>query len=254
VWFGAIIEGLRRGCDNYNKDLLIHRNFHGRSADDIYRDLFAGKVDGLILPASCEDIVVQRLIRAKVPAVALADPHKGLPTVFVDSVAGFCVLAKYLAGKGHTRILYRDEDLRLVPPGRDGQRRVDAFTSTAQDFGIEVIISNTGTGPIGRVEAELLLGNKASRPTAVVCFNDVMAHQTMRFCHQNGIRVPDDLAVTGFDGFESPYAIPYDLTTVIAPWSDCAAKAVEFAVDMAEGKEVPLETALPVTLKLGTTT
>ena len=250
----AVLNGLQEGCQQHNKDLLIHRRFFGHSPEDVYKDLSNHKVDGIVLPASCDDVIVQRLTAASFPAVGIATPDAGLPSVYVDSPDGFRRLAAHLAGLGHRRILYRTQRHDLLTDIDDTRRRRQAFESAGAEFGMEMLVSEASwEGALTDQEIALLLGPKANRPTAVACWNDRFAYQMMAFCRRQGLQVPGDLAVTGFDGFRSYAELPYRLTTVHAPWLECAQAAVGLVVTMTGGGSVPDETVLPVELVLGDT-
>ncbi len=251
-FISALLNGLQRGCQEHNKDVLIHRNFQGRSTDEVYADLVNGKVDGLVLPYGCDDFVVERLTRAKLPAVAVADRDSKLPSVFVDAPAGFRLLARHLAECGHRRVLYHDNE-RSMNAGVNVRRW--AFQEEAEGLGMTVSVGIGGPdGEVSGGEATLLLGPPSTRPTAVVCWNDHYAHRVMAFCRDQGLRVPQDVAVAGFDGFSTTISLPYRLTTVAAPWAECAHTAVALIVALREGQSVPAETMLPVALIPGDTT
>jgi len=251
---GAVLNGLQRGCEQHHKDLLIHRKFFGHSPEDIYRDLSNRKVDGIVLPAGCDDEIVQRLIASSFPAVGIATPDAALSTVYVDSPTGFHLLAAHLAERGHRRVLYRTQRQEQATEIEDTQRRLLAFQAAGAEWGIEVIVTGAGVdGAVTPEEEAILLGPALQRPTAAACWNDLFAHRTMAFCRQHGLQVPGDLAVSGFDGFLLPYDLPYRLTTVFAPWEECARTAVDLVVTMTGGNAVPKETVLPVELIHGDT-
>lgn len=73
-------------------------------------------------------------------------------------------------------------------------------------------------------------------------------------CMEKGLRVPEDLAVVGFDGFKSPVIPRWYLSTVRAPWRDVSRRAVDLLVSHLKGDEIPRETCLPVTFRPGDTT
>ena len=236
----AVLNGLQEGCQQHNKDLLIHRRFFGHSPEDVYKDLSNHKVDGIVLPASCDDVIVQRLTAASFPAVGIATPDAGLPSVYVDSPDGFRRLAAHLAGLGHRRILYRTQRHDLLTDIDDTRRRRQAFESAGAEFGMEMLVSEASwEGALTDQEIALLLGPKANRPTAVACWNDRYAYQTLAFCRQvTACQVPGDLAVTGFDGFPPPYAepaVPSDDGACALAGSLCLQAAVGLVVAMTKG-------------------
>ena len=86
-----------------------------------------------------------------------------------------------------------------------------------------------------------------------VAFLDGTAYALVAHCYQRGLRVPDDLAVVGFDGCHSPHEIVRPLTTVRAPWAQVAWTAVQHLVSLMNGETVPQETVLPVEFLPGQT-
>src|SRR5258708_20957042 len=79
------------------------------------------------------------------------------------------------------------------------------------------------------------------RPTAAVCFNDTFAYRLIAYCAKIGLRVPEDLAVVGFDGALAWHAHPKQLTTVHAPWDLVAETAIDVVLDLIDNKPVPEE-------------
>lgn len=250
---GAVLNGLQRGCEQHHKDLLIHRKFFGHSPEDIYRDLSNRKVDGIVLPAMCDDEIIQRLTSSSFPAVSIATPDAALPSVYVDSPGGFQRLAAYFAAAGHRRILHRTPPRDPRMKIEDAPRRRLAFVAACAEHGTEVIVCESGAEGVVTAEEEALLLGASKRPTAAVCWNDLSAHRLMAFCRQQGLQVPGDMAVSGFDGFPSQYDLPYRLTTIFAPWEECARTAIELVVTLTGENPVPAETVLPVELILGDT-
>ena len=249
-----VLNGLQKGCQAHGKDLLLHRKFDRHAPEDVYKDLSNRKVDGIVLPAQCDDLIVQRLAAASFPAVGIAAPDAALPTVFVDSPDGFRQIAALLAGRGHKRVLYRSQRLDLLTDIDDLRPRRQAFEAAGAAHGLEVTVcESSDDGSLTAQEEALLLGPPAQRPTAAACWNDRFAYQTLVFCRRHGLSVPGDLAVTGFDDFPPPLGLPLRLTTVRAPWEECAFTAVGLVSAMTKGESVPAETVLPVTLVAGET-
>src|SRR5438067_446452 len=72
-FLSEFIGGLQEGCDEHQKDLLLHGTFRGRSVDDIYAELVDGRLDGLIVQAPPSDPLVDRLAASHFPVVAAVD-------------------------------------------------------------------------------------------------------------------------------------------------------------------------------------
>jgi DNA-binding LacI/PurR family transcriptional regulator len=250
LFLSEIVSGLQIGCEQYRRDFLMHGTFRGGSTEDIYAELVNGKVDGLVLHAKTFDPLVHRLAASHLPIVAIVDPLPAIPSVTVDDYAGGRMQAEHLAGKGHRRILYV-----VCPfPLASTRRRYDAFCQAAIERGLHVITEvGRSDDDVPSPAEEYYLGLRASeRPSAVVCWSDHSAYRLIEHVRQNGVRVPEDLAVMGFDGSTSAIPAAYQLTTILAPWREVARTGVSL-LSQKEGEFLPEETILPVQFVPGET-
>lgn len=250
-FISELIGGLQEGCDQHHKDLLLHGTFHERPTDEIYLELLDGRLDGLIVHAAPADPVVERLAASELPVVAVADAIAAAPSVVVDDADGMRQVVAHLAARGHHSIAY----LRRQTPSVSDTRRCRAAHDAGARHGMVVRdAEEIGCTPANSFPlAEWLQEPTGSRPTAVVAWADSAAHQVIAYCRDRDIRIPDDVAVTGFDGFDLPAAAPKRLTTIRAPWSEVGRMAVATLVARMEGSTVPLETVLPVQFAAGDT-
>jgi DNA-binding LacI/PurR family transcriptional regulator len=243
---GDVIGGLQAGCDAHGYDLLLHGIFAGRPVADIHAELTDGRIDGLVVLSPPDDPLLELLAPSHRPAVAMVDAVPALPSVVVDDPRGGELLVDYLVSRGHRRLLFGN-----VPrPLTSVIRRRAAVLAAAGVRGLEVsehpaeLNENAWEG----VLHEWQLLPRDQRATAVVCWNDACAYELLEACHARSIRVPEDLAVTGFDGTCQPLHFQWRLTTVHAPWSAVAKTAVDLLVAQLNGTEVPPETVFPVQL------
>jgi DNA-binding LacI/PurR family transcriptional regulator len=246
-----VLHGLQQGCEHHQQDLVIYGGFARHSTNEIYAALVSGKIDGLVVLPSPLNPVVEKLVHSHLPAVAIANAVAGLPSVTVDDAEGSRLLAAYLAKQGHRRVLYRTDTVDHVSPGL--RRR--AFLQAAAEHALEVTVSlpESSSDAMTAAEHALLTGPPQQRPSAVVCWVDTSAHAFLIDCARCGIRVPEDIAVAGFDGVVGVVPPLYRLTTVRAPWRTVTERAVDLVIDLIEGREVPAETVLPVELIIGET-
>jgi DNA-binding LacI/PurR family transcriptional regulator len=105
-------------------------------------------------------------------------------------------------------------------------------------------------GPHGREEARDLAGRLLSMddpPTAIFAASDVQAMGVLQAAEALGVRVPEDLAVVGFDDVEE--AAVLGLTTVRQPLRETGARAVDLLLAAIEGREMtPVEELAPLTV------
>jgi DNA-binding LacI/PurR family transcriptional regulator len=249
----AILEGLQRSCRDHAQDLMLFGSFARDTVDSIYTTLAGGKIDGLIVLPTPRSPVMDRLFDSHLPVVALANAHPAVPSVVVDDAGGSQLIATHLAAKGHRRIWYRSP-----PDQRDSTvRRLESFLAVAAEQGMTVTVTHEADGDDHYLSAEelaILQQPAAQRPTAAVCWMDLSAHQLLAYCDEHGFAAPADLAIVGFDGIPQRISPRRRLTTVRAPWTTVAAKAVETLLALLDGEAVETELCLPVEFVVGDTT
>ncbi|MCC6730238.1 MAG: LacI family DNA-binding transcriptional regulator [Chthonomonadales bacterium] len=248
---GQVITGLQRGCDAHGRSLLLHGKHAGLAPEAIYAELANGRVDGLILFTTPSDPLVDLLAASTLPVVAIVDAIPGIPSVGVDDDGGGREQAGHLAARGHRRVLYQTLPNEHVSV----EARREAFEREARSLGIHVRV-RCGAPMTGRPDEGALADLTArgdGRPSAVVCWADECAHWLLAACAERERRVPDDLAIVGFDGVPMQAEPVLRLTTVKAPWQHVAETAVSLLMDRLSGKEVPRQTTLPVTFVIGNT-
>jgi len=131
------------------------------------------------------------------------------------------------------------------------RNRLQAFPAA----GIEpcvVVAARTSALHEGIAAGHLALGHE-SRPTALVCQSDLLAAGAVLAARERGLRVPEDVSITGFDGIDLAWLEPEQLTTVL---QDAPAKGhliAQAVRDVLAGETAPVLT-LPLTMRVGTTT
>ena len=156
------------------------------------------------------------------------------PSVAVDDVLGGRLAGEHLLGAGH-----RDVAFVGVPPGlRQVDERLHGVRLALGAAGaVQEVRSNGMSVRAGSQAAAQLLAQPArERPTAVFCANDLLALGVLNECVRRGLRVPDDLAIIGYDdiGFAATASVP--LTSVRQPRQLLGRTAVELLLAQVEGR------------------
>jgi LacI family transcriptional regulator len=250
-FLSEIIGGLQEGCDEHQKDLLLHGVFGSRSPDDIYAELADGRIDGLVVMAPPDDPLVGRLAGSALPVVVVVDAVPALPSVVADDARGIHLMMDYLVLQGYRRFVYREWDRSLDSVNR----RIATFRAYVERWGLDATewVAPQHTEPGDPTVKSWLTMPAPERPTAFVCWNDMAAYDLLSHCAAHGLRIPDDVAIAGFDGLPTPLGAAYRLTTVRAQWAQVAHTAVSLLAEKLSGKEIPLETVLPVEFIRGNT-
>lgn len=250
IFVSEIVAGIQHSANIHERDVVLFGSFRGRDVERLSTSLVSGKVDGVLLIAPMDDPLAAFLADSFVPVVAVVNALPKIPSVVVDDVAGMSMIAAHLQAKGHRKVLYRH---RLDVTS--ASRRIATFKRLAEELGLEVIYgySSDEFDALTDDEVQVLSLPDGERPTAVVCWHDISAHVVMDFCFERGISVPDQLAVTGFNGQVPPIRPARRLTTINAPWFEAGQQAVHLLSSLISGVTVPYETMLPVSLFVGDT-
>jgi signal transduction histidine kinase/DNA-binding LacI/PurR family transcriptional regulator/AraC-like DNA-binding protein len=183
------------------------------------------------------------------PMVSLAQFMEGIPTVSLDSYLGMrSLLAHLIEDHGYQRLAF----IRGPEEHYYAQERYRAYLDSLQNYNIP-IIPELVTRPLpwesGTAAVEILLDERGLRATtdfqAVVASSDMMALQALKSLQARGYRVPDDLAVTGFNNSTEERLATPPLTTVNLPFYEQGAKAMDVLLNLLSGESVPALITLP---------
>lgn len=165
------------------------------------------------------------------PMVLLGERVDPGPTdhVAIDNVAAARAVTAHLADTGRRRIAAIGA--QRVASGASARLRLEGYAAALADAGLAyddrlVAPAAAWHRADGAAALTELLASGA-RPDAVFCFNDTLALGVLRACHEHGLRVPDDVAVAGFDDIEDGrFSVP-TLTTVAPDKAEIARLAVD---------------------------
>jgi len=200
--------------------------------------LHDGRVDACIvtfpMPADVDRFITQH----DIPAV-LANIRSDLPVpqVRFDDHAGVRLAVDHLLGLGHRRIAF------FSTPKRDGQHysfedRRDGYLDAMQAAGLSDAARVAVADYPDFVNA-FLAANPADRPTAIVGYNDHDATRLLKHLWRAGVRVPDQLSVTGFNNDASSEHVIPPLTTVDLPVKDLARECIACLLDRTSPDDHP---------------
>lgn len=199
--FTGIVKGANRKAQELGYNLLFVDTGERQSGEaGMLREL-SRRVDGLIVSSRMPDADLSTLSRLEKPVVFFGRAARlGVHSVSADGRSAAAMLARHLVDLGHRRIAYLG-----YPAARwDAERRA----------GLAEVLAETGLTPsFFNAEAPTLeAGEKAVdevlmgtvRPDAVVCYNDLLAMGFMSQAQVAGVRIPEQVSVTGFD--DIPFA------------------------------------------------
>jgi len=204
---------------------------------DIQTNLLGGWADGVIITsARLPARLPAELHHRSIPFVLVNRTIDGFPadSAVADNAAGGREAARLLLAAGHTRLgaLFGPTD---TSTGRDRER---GFRDALAFAGVALAPAHVRHGPFdyshGRASLPLLRGG-ADQPTAVFCANDIIAIGALNTAHELGVRVPEDIAVVGFDDLEQASWPVFNLSTINVPFDAMLRSAVTMLLDRLSG-------------------
>jgi LacI family transcriptional regulator len=248
-YFTTLLWAIQTAVAATEYQLLVHNARRGMSTEDAFARQAGGLVDGVLILNSARDEIVPRLLDAKLPAVEVGDSFSSLPFVGVDGVEGINLSMSHLSERGYRHPAYAGYPSSFE---QDQAARSAAFQSQRSLLfqptrGKRVVLGIDGVD----VLAPLLAMNP--RPDCVLCASDEMAYELLGECRRRGIRVPEELAVVGYDALRglSPYPVT---TSVHTPLLEMARLAVDKLIAIIDGEPYEHGTILRPTLRIGETT
>ena len=230
AFFSKFISGCERVLAEHDMGLMLHAVTTAEAEHLVYERLAAGRADGVILlDVEIEDPRFALVQRLGLPAVVLSahEPTRGetggLPTVYSDDSPAIAELVALTAAAGHTRIAHVAGPTHYI----HGRVRREAFSGAMREHGLEdsLVVEGDFTASSGR-DATAQLLDLPEPPTAILYANDMMAIAGLSLARSRGLRVPEDLSLTGYDDSELSAHLSPALTTV----STGAAQRGELAV------------------------
>ncbi|WP_327709042.1 LacI family transcriptional regulator [Streptomyces sp. NBC_00464] len=251
LYSDQIIRGMERAARRHGYALLIAASLEGGPESLVAK--VAGRVDGFAVLAQTVPTEDLEVISRRLPVVMLAGPRE------IDHL-DHIVVANADGERELTRHLIEDHGLRRLAfvggdtDSPDAEARFRGFQEACRDAGLPVpdepaLRTTMMKQAEGALAAETLLDRDGERPEAMLFANDQMAVGALRALARRGVRVPQDMAVTGFDGIPLSRIVQPPLTTVRQPIRLLGEQAVELLVQRLNnsGRE-PVSLTLPVSL------
>lgn len=187
-----------------------------RRGEHAPRFLRERSVDGLLIAGKVSDVFLEEVRAMKLPTVLIDYEAEGFPAVVIDNQGGARVAVEHLIEQGHRRIAFVAADIQhpSIAHRLEGYRIALARAGLSMDPALVLVDDEAeptrATGQ--RLGARLLA--LTERPTAAFCANDALALGVMETLLQAGLRVPDDVALVGFDDVQGAAQAPVPLTSV----------------------------------------
>ncbi|HEY0260683.1 MAG TPA: LacI family DNA-binding transcriptional regulator [Lacisediminihabitans sp.] len=248
-FFASIVQGIAMYLaeTEYTLNMLIAVE---SKPDKTRQYLISGNVDGALIVSHHSGDHSYAHLEKSLPVVfagrpLLPDAQGGSYFVGVDDIAGERIAVEHLIGRGRRSVaaIAGPQDM---PPGVD---RLEGWRRAVQDRGLDETLVEFGDfTPASGADAMRRLLDRGIPIDAVVVANDQMAMGAYTTLRERGLRIPEDVAVVGFDDNYFGLTASPPLTTVHQPSVELGRAMAEVLVKIIEGHPVDQVTILPTEL------
>ncbi len=207
------LTGVHTAARQIGFDTLVFTSVAAENADsytsgenNIYSLPFLTEIDGIIMAANrfhdkkLKADILSRLEKSRIPCVVVEEKHDKIKGVFLDQKKSIYNLTEHLlVWHGYENVLC----LTGPEENYEAQIRAEGFISAMEDNGIDwhgkIIYGDFWRYTAADIAEKIAMGEMKC-PEAVVCTNDIMAVALCQELQKHGLKVPRDVAVTGYDG------------------------------------------------------
>jgi LacI family transcriptional regulator len=238
-FYPAFLRGVQDILDPHGYDLITY-NTDGTAENEekSLRSVMQGRVDGIIVvlfhlsAPTLFPLLARRIAVVRLEATSKKTGEYPLDNLFIDNMAAACGAVTHLIEQGHTRIglLARAEgpgNLRMA-----GYRQALTAHGLPQDESLIHFCDFTEEGGCQGMRHFL---SHAVRPTAVFASNDLAAIGTYAAIRERGLRIPQDVAVVGFDDIPAATLVTPSLTTVTQFQRQLGRRAAQMLLERLQG-------------------
>ncbi len=234
-FFVQVLQGVQDRAADSGFDLILYGVSHPVQVEQyLRRSLHRGHVDGvLFFSMKLPEVHVARFEQMRLPLVLVDAFHPLFDSIRVQNREGAMAATRHLIGLGHRSIAMINANLSTLP----AHERLEGYRSALEEAGIPFSMERVVVGEMGKndgfnreagrdaMQRLLELNRGAGRATAVVIASDVQAIGALEAARAARVRVPEDLAVVGFDDIE--LAQYMELTTMRQPMYEMGQLAME---------------------------
>lgn len=235
----------------YNVDIysnlgnFIDSYFHRRGEQNIIDISNLADYDGIIVaPDSLDtDNLYDKLVakieaEATCPVISCRRKDDRFYNVLIDNTTAMNgVIEHFISHHGYKRICFMTGRLEL----EDARQRLESYRNIMAKYKLPVSQRMVFEGDYWRLKGEeavnWFLGGE-EQPEAIICANDYMAISVINALTARGIKVPEDIAVSGFDNIQEDLFFEHRLASVDVPTEEFGKKAVDMLTRLFEGKHV----------------
>lgn len=228
----------------YNSQSEFQQDYYTSGLENIYSLICLNELDGIIFAgerfrnSDVISTIISYLKQTDIPVLLLGMQHDGFAHINAAQHDGAYLITKHLIEEHGCRKLYC---IAGIPEHESSEERLQGFLDAVQDAGLSLDENSICYGwywhDAPKTFAQKIVNGSLARPDGVVALSDSMAIPFCNVLMQNGIRVPEDIAVTGYDGSWFSLMHHPQITTVYGRDQQFGADAVCRLYTMITGKD-----------------
>lgn len=222
---GLRLKGVLQGAASHGHEVVVFDQASAATSRLVSLPV-TRRVDGLIIVSiPFDEGVRQRLADHGTPIVVVEIPHESTSSVLIDHRGGGALVGQFLTDRGHRRTAYLGHRQDHDYPSQSLEQGA-GFASVLPEPPLVRNVENTMAEAVAAT-TELL--SRPDPPSAIFAHDDLLAAGAIMAARQLGRRVPDDVAIVGFNDTEIAEAL--GLTTVRQPFVRSGELAVNMLID-----------------------
>jgi LacI family transcriptional regulator len=240
-FFGQAVRGCEDVLYAAGYSIFLCNTGEDPEKERTYLDMLVSRgVDGLLMfGARSNDAVLTAIVHDAIPIVAEDSPakHNNTTGIDIDNVSGARMATEHLAARGHKRIGH----LAGIVGRQAAETRIEGYRQGLENAGLSYerdLVYRCMHSIRGGYQSALRIIQE-QKPTALFCYNDLMAIGAMVACRQLDLDVPKDMAIVGFDDIAIASLVEPALTTVRVRQYEMGRLASQLLLERLSGKKIP---------------
>jgi LacI family transcriptional regulator len=237
-YFGALVKGIEKEARGAGHSVILFDTDEDYSREEeAVTVMLEEQVAGVILtPTQRESGTVERLMGAGLPLVLASRRFSHIKTSYVvtDDLHGGLLATEHLIALGHERIGMINGPMHIS----SASERFGGYREALRRHGLPLQEAFIATGSVSMEDgfkATTVLLERAPIPTAIFAFSDFVAFGVIKAIRENGLRVPEDVSVVGYDDNQFASCLETPLTTVHVPKEQLGMEAAQVLQRQIEG-------------------